>query len=349
MLDPEALPATARPGSPGSDDSAPSLRAAPSSPSNSNSSEFAEPPSEAAVEAASRPKRCKISRAQLSVLIESFDQEPLPNFDQRQSLAQRLGMTPRSVQIWFQNRRQRLKPAAAQTRKDGLSRSASYGDSSHLRKALEGEQHRSGLSQSGAYQRGSHPALNAALNSIPALAAAAAAGLGQHDDVYYRLPPYASSGQTTGSSSYSITFDHSAPLDVMDKFAATKALLGAGYHPPAVLLAAQRAANAAAAAGPRPTVACCRTATQGFDAGLGGQGGYGAAQGRTPILAATMPPSPSSAPAAPPPATSDGLGLLLLAGACDAGTGGNEAGAADAGSATPAPPPLPAAVAPCAA
>lgn len=149
-------------------------------------------------------------------------------------------MTPRSVQIWFQNRRQRLKPAAAQTRKDGLSRSASYGDSSHLRKALEGEQHRSGLSQSGAYQRGSHPALNAALNSIPALAAAAAAGLGQHDDVYYRLPPYASSGQTTGSSSYSITFDHSAPLDVMDKFAATKALLGAGAcssrpgpaHPP---------------------------------------------------------------------------------------------------------------------
>lgn len=123
----------------------------------------------------------------------------------------------------------------------------------------------------------------------------------------------------------------------------------AGYHPPAVLLAAQRAANAAAAAGPRPTVACCRTATQGFDAGLGGQGGYGAAQGRTPILAATMPPSPSSAPAAPPPATSDGLGLLLLAGACDAGTGGNEAGAADAGSATPAPPPLPAAVPPCAA
>ena len=57
MLDPEALPATARPGSPGSDDSAPaSLRTATSSPSNSNSSEFAEPPSEAAVEAASRRK-----------------------------------------------------------------------------------------------------------------------------------------------------------------------------------------------------------------------------------------------------------------------------------------------------
>ena len=61
--------------------------------------------------------RTKISAADLSVLIESFDQEPLPNFEQQQSLAQRLGMTPRSVQIWFQNRRQRLKAAAAQTRK----------------------------------------------------------------------------------------------------------------------------------------------------------------------------------------------------------------------------------------
>ena len=41
------------------------------------------------------------------MLINSFEEEPLPNFDQRQSLAKLLGMTPRSVQIWFQNRRQR--------------------------------------------------------------------------------------------------------------------------------------------------------------------------------------------------------------------------------------------------
>ena len=55
-----------------------------------------------------KPKRCKISREQLAVLIKSFEEEPLPNFDQRQALAKMLGMTPRSVQIWFQNRRQRL-------------------------------------------------------------------------------------------------------------------------------------------------------------------------------------------------------------------------------------------------
>jgi len=36
------------------------------------------------------------------------ESDPLPSFEKRQALAQQLGMTPRSVQIWFQNRRQRL-------------------------------------------------------------------------------------------------------------------------------------------------------------------------------------------------------------------------------------------------
>lgn len=55
-------------------------------------------------------KRCKISREQLTVLVASFEEEPLPDFDQRQALAKHLGLNPRSVQVWFQNRRQRLKP-----------------------------------------------------------------------------------------------------------------------------------------------------------------------------------------------------------------------------------------------
>jgi len=53
-------------------------------------------------------KRCKISRPQLIVLMQHFEDDPLPSFEKRQALATRLGMTPRSVQIWFQNRRQRL-------------------------------------------------------------------------------------------------------------------------------------------------------------------------------------------------------------------------------------------------
>mmetsp|Transcript_15626 Transcript_15626/g.51582 ORF Transcript_15626/g.51582 Transcript_15626/m.51582 type:complete len:296 (+) Transcript_15626:60-947(+) len=53
-------------------------------------------------------KRSKISRPQLLVLTQHFESDPLPSFEKRQALAQQLDMTPRSVQIWFQNRRQRL-------------------------------------------------------------------------------------------------------------------------------------------------------------------------------------------------------------------------------------------------
>lgn len=53
-------------------------------------------------------KRCKITREQLLGLIQSFDEEPFPTFERRQTLSRKLGMLPRSVQIWFQNRRQRL-------------------------------------------------------------------------------------------------------------------------------------------------------------------------------------------------------------------------------------------------
>ncbi|KAL3909252.1 MAG: hypothetical protein SGPRY_009493 [Prymnesium sp.] len=63
-------------------------------------------------------KRCKIAQPQLLILMQSFEpdflcrliaeDDPLPSFDKRQTLAKELGMTPRSVQIWFQNRRQRL-------------------------------------------------------------------------------------------------------------------------------------------------------------------------------------------------------------------------------------------------
>lgn len=59
--------------------------------------------------------RAKISSEQLAVLVAAFEREPLPNLDQRQELAKVLGMTPRSVQIWFQNRRQRLKPQQQST------------------------------------------------------------------------------------------------------------------------------------------------------------------------------------------------------------------------------------------
>ena len=56
-----------------------------------------------------KPKRSKLSDDQLAVLLQEFEENPFPTFVRRQTLATRLGVAPRSLHIWFQNRRQRLK------------------------------------------------------------------------------------------------------------------------------------------------------------------------------------------------------------------------------------------------
>ena len=58
-------------------------------------------------------KRSKISPEATVILTRFFEKQPLPDLETRQSLAASLGMTPRSVQVWFQNRRQRSKPTTA--------------------------------------------------------------------------------------------------------------------------------------------------------------------------------------------------------------------------------------------
>ncbi|KAI7879361.1 homeobox-domain-containing protein [Lichtheimia hyalospora FSU 10163] len=63
--------------------------------------------------------RRRTSRAQLKVLEKSFAENAKPNAAVRRMLAQKLDMTPRGVQIWFQNRRakaklQKRKAAASQ-------------------------------------------------------------------------------------------------------------------------------------------------------------------------------------------------------------------------------------------
>lgn len=60
--------------------------------------------------------RRRTSRAQLKILEKSFDENPKPNATVRRLLAQQLEMTPRGVQIWFQNRRAKAK---LQRRKSG--------------------------------------------------------------------------------------------------------------------------------------------------------------------------------------------------------------------------------------
>ncbi|CAO3696226.1 unnamed protein product [Rhizopus stolonifer] len=53
--------------------------------------------------------RRRTSRAQLKVLEKSFSENAKPNATVRRMLAQQLDMTPRGVQIWFQNRRAKAK------------------------------------------------------------------------------------------------------------------------------------------------------------------------------------------------------------------------------------------------
>lgn len=56
-----------------------------------------------------KKKRVRTSSSQLSILQEAFQQDPMPNAATRTALAERLGMTSRAVQVWFQNRRAKMK------------------------------------------------------------------------------------------------------------------------------------------------------------------------------------------------------------------------------------------------
>jgi hypothetical protein len=56
-----------------------------------------------------KPKRKRASEYQLAVLRQHYAKDPFPSTHCRQQLALKLGMTPRSVQIWFQNQRQHFK------------------------------------------------------------------------------------------------------------------------------------------------------------------------------------------------------------------------------------------------
>ncbi|KAJ3106228.1 hypothetical protein HDU97_006861 [Phlyctochytrium planicorne] len=58
-----------------------------------------------------KKKRIKTSQEQLKILQESFDRDPKPSSAARTELGERLGMSPRAIQVWFQNRRAKVKLA----------------------------------------------------------------------------------------------------------------------------------------------------------------------------------------------------------------------------------------------
>jgi hypothetical protein len=56
-----------------------------------------------------KAKRKRASASQIKILQNIFESTAFPSTVLRENLAYELGMTPRAVQIWFQNRRQAVK------------------------------------------------------------------------------------------------------------------------------------------------------------------------------------------------------------------------------------------------
>ncbi|CAO0801502.1 unnamed protein product [Mucor circinelloides] len=56
-----------------------------------------------------KAKRKRASPSQLSVLNRVFEQTFFPSTELRMELGKQLGMSPRTVQIWFQNKRQSIR------------------------------------------------------------------------------------------------------------------------------------------------------------------------------------------------------------------------------------------------
>ncbi|KAG0092659.1 hypothetical protein BGZ93_008223 [Podila epicladia] len=76
--------------------------------------------------------RQKISKSQYKILEKSFTNNPMPNGDTRQQLATQLSMTPRTIQVWFQNRRAKSKVSTANTDHSTKSDTPSSSDMSNM-------------------------------------------------------------------------------------------------------------------------------------------------------------------------------------------------------------------------
>ena len=288
------------------------LLRSPSSPSNSwSSAETAQLPADSPLAEGGegrRPKRCKISREQLSVLIKSFEEEPLPNFDQRQNLAKVLGMTPRSVQIWFQNRRQRLKPMQPKAGGDG-------------RAGLDG--------------RHAERAAQAHLGGL-----AAAAGLCGGTGIDQLMMNHALSQLPNHGLQHSSSYPHSLHSygDVMEPFAATKALLSAGgamglspshraaSAPPSAIpslgsaIPPQALVNGLGQMAPSHADALIQAhMSQRASSTSPSAANYAAHYASSAAVAQQQPPPPTTCQAPPPAPSNKADGLLLLLACADSG------------------------------
>jgi hypothetical protein len=74
-------------------------------------------------------KRKRVNAQQLAVLEEYFAADPMPNTLAKLKLAETLGMSPKRVQIWFQNKRARLKKGEQKKLQDALQQQSNHAGS----------------------------------------------------------------------------------------------------------------------------------------------------------------------------------------------------------------------------
>jgi hypothetical protein len=55
------------------------------------------------------PRRKRVNTMQLQILNEQFKKNPFPSIEQRSKLSEMLNISAKSIQIWFQNKRQTIR------------------------------------------------------------------------------------------------------------------------------------------------------------------------------------------------------------------------------------------------
>lgn len=68
--------------------------------------------------AAKKRKRTVLSAKQHKILLKSFQECAFPDAEKREELGKSLNMSSRTVQIWFQNQRQKMKSQTQETRNE---------------------------------------------------------------------------------------------------------------------------------------------------------------------------------------------------------------------------------------
>ncbi|ORZ24111.1 hypothetical protein BCR42DRAFT_402266 [Absidia repens] len=136
-----------------------------------------------------KAKRKRASPSQLTVLNQVFNQTYFPSTELRVELGKHLGMSPRTVQIWFQNKRQSLR-----------SRTQRYSFSS-----MEGGEEQENESTTATYytQRYQYDMMGCPLSSPPCTPTSVTSPAG-NDNQHFILPPPSGSSSPVSSTSSTV-------------------------------------------------------------------------------------------------------------------------------------------------